>query len=171
MHVRLVWGWSRVRSSRPATSFHGDWNNFCGHYLPSPDSRRAVVSYWKNVPRNSVDKLTDRAQMTWKVAKGSKTLTQQQQQLLLYCIFQVLVSQSLWYQTWWICSVCLYPQQGVMSYKVWVYLITLGQIRQIRDIYSSQSQKSCLVPFAFKFFRFCFKECVILFMVVLYLFV
>ena len=39
-------------TGRPATFFRGNWswNNFYGHSLPSADSRRAVVSYWrKNV--------------------------------------------------------------------------------------------------------------------------
>ena len=51
-NARPVLRRSRVRSSRPATFFCGDWsrNNFYGHSLPSADSRRAVVSYWrKNV--------------------------------------------------------------------------------------------------------------------------
>ena len=65
---------SRVRSSHPATFFCGDWsrNNFYSHSLPSADSRRAVVSYWrKNVhevplstcklPRRLAQELTDRA--------------------------------------------------------------------------------------------------------------
>ena len=37
---------------RSATFFRGDWswNIFYGHSLPSPDSRRAIVSFWqKNV--------------------------------------------------------------------------------------------------------------------------
>ena len=43
---------SRVRSSCPTHSFAEiwSWNKFYGHSLPSTDSRRAVVSYWrKNV--------------------------------------------------------------------------------------------------------------------------
>ena len=48
----LVYGQSQVQSSCQATFFHGvrSWNNLYGHPLPSADSRRAVVSYWrKNV--------------------------------------------------------------------------------------------------------------------------
>ena len=34
----------------PATFFHGDWNIFCGHFVPSADSQWAVVSFsWKNL--------------------------------------------------------------------------------------------------------------------------
>ena len=66
---------SRVRSSCPA-------NPFYNHSLPSADSRRAVVSYWrKNVyqvlvncrgglPRNSVDRLTDCARNDLKCFEG-----------------------------------------------------------------------------------------------------
>ena len=48
-------------------------NNFYSHSLPTADSSRAVVSYWRkyghlvlvnclgSLPRNSVDRLTDRA--------------------------------------------------------------------------------------------------------------
>ena len=49
--VRLT-GDQEVAGSMPAgsaTFFHGDWswNSFYGHSLPSPDSRRAVVSFWQ----------------------------------------------------------------------------------------------------------------------------
>ena len=51
--VRLETRKSRVQPPpRSATFFHGDWswNIFYGHSLPSADSRRAVVSFWrKNV--------------------------------------------------------------------------------------------------------------------------
>ena len=51
--VRLETRRSRVQPPpRSATFFHGDWswNIFYGHSLPSADSRRAVVSFWrKNV--------------------------------------------------------------------------------------------------------------------------
>ena len=51
--VRLEIRRSRVQPPpRSATFFHGDWswNIFYGHSLPSADSRRAVVSFWrKNV--------------------------------------------------------------------------------------------------------------------------
>ena len=46
IHVRLVCGRSRVRSSRPETFFRGDWswnNFFYGHSLPSADSRKVVL--------------------------------------------------------------------------------------------------------------------------------
>ena len=72
----------------PATSFHWDlvMKKFYDHSHPSANSRRAVVSYWRNnghevlvncllvggLPRNSVAKLPDRAR------KGRKTPTQQQ---------------------------------------------------------------------------------------------
>ena len=38
----------QVRSSGPATFFHGDWswNNFYGHSPSTADSRRSVVRYW-----------------------------------------------------------------------------------------------------------------------------
>ena len=94
MCIHLVCRRSWVRSSRPAR-FCGvwSWNNVCSHSLPSIDPRRAVVSYWQKnghlvlvnclggLPRNSVDRLTDRTvpKMTWKVSKGHKTPTQQQQ--------------------------------------------------------------------------------------------
>ena len=58
------------------TFFRWDWSwkHFYDHSLPSADSRRAVVSYWRKnghwvlvnclggLPRNSVARLTDRAQ-------------------------------------------------------------------------------------------------------------
>ena len=61
---------------------------------PSADSRRAVVSYWRkyvhevlpnrlgdlSLPRKSVDRLTDRPDMTGDVYRGRQTTTQQQQQ-------------------------------------------------------------------------------------------
>ena len=51
--VRLETRRSRVQPPpRAATFFRGDWswNIFYGHSLPSADSRRAVVSFWrKNV--------------------------------------------------------------------------------------------------------------------------
>ena len=53
MYVRLETRRSRVRPPpRLATFFRGDWswNILYGHSLPSADSRRAVVSFWrKNV--------------------------------------------------------------------------------------------------------------------------
>ena len=47
--VRLVFRRSWVRSSGPAPSFVEiwSWNNFYGHSLPTADSSRAVVSYWR----------------------------------------------------------------------------------------------------------------------------
>ena len=49
MHVRLVFMRSRIGSSGPATFLCGDEsrNQFYGHSLPSTDSSRAVVSYWR----------------------------------------------------------------------------------------------------------------------------
>ena len=49
MHVRLACRRSRVRSSGPSTFFRGDcsWNHFYGHSLPTADTSRAVVSYWR----------------------------------------------------------------------------------------------------------------------------
>ena len=40
---------------RSATFFHGDWswNIFCGHSLPSADSRRAVVSFCRKNVHNT----------------------------------------------------------------------------------------------------------------------
>ena len=53
---RLVKRWSRVRSSLPAHSFVEiwSWKKFYDHSLPSADSGRAVVSYW----RKNVHKVT-----------------------------------------------------------------------------------------------------------------
>ena len=60
---------------RSGTIFRRDnwsWNNFYGHSLPTAESCMAVVSYWRkyghlvlvnrlgSLPRNSVDRLTDR---------------------------------------------------------------------------------------------------------------
>ena len=59
-----------------------------------PDSRRAVVSYWRkyvhellvnrlgdlSLPRKSVARLSDRPDMTLDVYRGRKTTAQQQQQ-------------------------------------------------------------------------------------------
>ena len=48
--IRLETRRSRVQPPpRSATFFHGDWswNIFYGHSLPSADSRRAVVSFWR----------------------------------------------------------------------------------------------------------------------------
>ena len=61
-----------MRSSDPAPSFVDIWsrNNFYGNSLPTADSSRAIVSYWRKyihvlvnrlgiLPRNSVDMLAD----------------------------------------------------------------------------------------------------------------
>ena len=64
---------------------------------PSADSRGAVVSYWRKdvhevlvnrlgglgLPRKSVVRLTDRPYMTLDVYRGRKTITQQQQRIIL----------------------------------------------------------------------------------------
>ena len=76
--VRLACVRLRVRSLGPATFFCGDWswNHFYGHSLPTTESSRAVVSYWRkdvhlvlvnrleSLPRNSVDRSTVRRDMT-----------------------------------------------------------------------------------------------------------
>ena len=78
MRVRPACRRLRVRSWGPATFFCGDWsgNHFYGHSLPTPDSSRAVVSYWRkdvhlvlvnrlgSLSRNSVIRLTDHLHMT-----------------------------------------------------------------------------------------------------------
>ena len=78
MRIRLACRRSWVRSSGQATFFPGDWswNHFYRHSLPTAHSSRAVVSYWwkdvhlvlvnrfRNLPRNSVVRLTDRLHMT-----------------------------------------------------------------------------------------------------------
>ena len=61
------------------TFFHRDWsqNHFCGHSLPTPDSSRAAVSYWRkdvhqllinclglSLRSKSLVRLTDRLDMT-----------------------------------------------------------------------------------------------------------
>ena len=54
--VRLETRRSRVqRPPRSATFFRGDWswNIFYGHSLPSADSRRAVVSFWRKNVHNT----------------------------------------------------------------------------------------------------------------------
>ena len=54
--VRLEIRRSRVQPpSRSATFFRGDWswNIFYGHSLPSADSRRAVVSFWRKNVHNT----------------------------------------------------------------------------------------------------------------------
>ena len=54
--VRLETRRSRVQSPpRSATFFRGDWswNSFYGHSLPSADSRRAVVSFWRKNVHNT----------------------------------------------------------------------------------------------------------------------
>ena len=54
--VRLETRRSRVQPpSRSATFFRGDWswNIFYGHSLPSADSRRAVVSFWRKNVHNT----------------------------------------------------------------------------------------------------------------------
>ena len=54
--VRLETRRSRVHPPpRSATFFHGDWswNIFYGHSLPSADSRRAVVSFWRKNVHNT----------------------------------------------------------------------------------------------------------------------
>ena len=63
MRARLLIRWSQTRSPPgPATFFRRDWswNIFFGHSLPSADSRRAVVSFW----RKNVHKYTLTAQRT-----------------------------------------------------------------------------------------------------------
>ena len=55
--VRLETRRSRVQPPpRSATFFRGDWswNIFNGHSLPSADSRRAVVSFWRKNVHNTV---------------------------------------------------------------------------------------------------------------------
>ena len=54
--VRLETRRSRVQPPpRSATFFRGDWswNIFYGHSLPSADSRRAVVSFWRKNVHNT----------------------------------------------------------------------------------------------------------------------
>ena len=54
--VRLETRRSRVQPPpRSATFFRGDWswNIFYGHSLPSSDSRRAVVSFWRKNVHNT----------------------------------------------------------------------------------------------------------------------
>ena len=54
--VRLKTRRSRVQPPpRSATFFRGDWswNIFYGHSLPSADSRRAVVSFWRKNVHNT----------------------------------------------------------------------------------------------------------------------
>ena len=54
--IRLETRRSRVQPpSVSATFFRGDWpwNIFCGHSLPSADSRRAVVSFWRKNVHNT----------------------------------------------------------------------------------------------------------------------
>ena len=54
--VRLETRTSRVQPPpRSATFFRGDWssNIFYGHSLPSADSRRAVVSFWRKNVHNT----------------------------------------------------------------------------------------------------------------------
>ena len=47
--------WGRGFNTRSATFFCGDWsgNIFYGHSLPSADSRRAVVSFWRKNVHNT----------------------------------------------------------------------------------------------------------------------
>ena len=54
--IRLETRRSRVKPPpRSATFFHGDWswNIFYGHSLPSADSRRAIVSFWRKNVHNT----------------------------------------------------------------------------------------------------------------------
>ena len=54
--VRLETRRSRVQPPpRSATFFRGDWswNIFYGHSLPSADSRRAVISFWRKNAHNT----------------------------------------------------------------------------------------------------------------------
>ena len=68
------------------TFLGGDWSwkHFYDYYLPSADSRRSVVRYWRNewalmilvnclgdLPWNSVDRLTDRARNDLKSVEES----------------------------------------------------------------------------------------------------
>ena len=56
MRVRLKTRRSRVRTPpRSATFFRGDWswNIFYGHSLPSADSSKAVVSFWRKNVHNT----------------------------------------------------------------------------------------------------------------------
>ena len=53
--MRHPTGDQEVAGSTPATFFPGDWswNIFYGHSVPSPDSRRAVVSFWRKNVHNT----------------------------------------------------------------------------------------------------------------------
>ena len=54
--IRLETRRSRIQPPpRSATFFRGDWswNIFYGHSLPSADSRRAVVSFWRKNVQNT----------------------------------------------------------------------------------------------------------------------
>ena len=65
IHIILYMCWMRrptgdqeVAGSTPTeigNIFHGDWswNIFYGHSLPSADSRRAVVSFWRKNVHNT----------------------------------------------------------------------------------------------------------------------
>ena len=58
--VRMETRRSRVQPPpRSATFFRGDWswNIFYGHSLPSADSRRAVVSFWRKNVHNTGEPL------------------------------------------------------------------------------------------------------------------
>ena len=82
--VRLACKRPRVRSPRPAHSFveTWSWKHFYSHSPAFADSRRAVVSYWREsvhqvlvnclggLPRNSVTRLTDRVRNDLKCVEG-----------------------------------------------------------------------------------------------------
>ena len=76
MHVCLACGRMVVGSIIGSGNILLSWNHFYGHSLPTADSSRAVVSYWRKdvhlvvvnrlgrLPRNSAVRLTDSFAMT-----------------------------------------------------------------------------------------------------------
>ena len=150
MRVRLVFRRSWVQSSGPATFVRGDWswNHFYGHSLPIPGSSRAIVSFlWKDVhcllinhlglslPRKSVDRLTDRHNMTivvdWDVKEHSNKQTIDQVSFELHheksCLCHMQTTKA---------QISLHIWSAPLLFVAWIVWIPPLTIAKISDLAS-----------------------------------
>ena len=132
--------WLETRRSRvhppprSATFFRGDWswNIFYAHSLPSADSRRAVVSFWRKKVHNTgyvwLGKLTalDMTPLGW---LGHKTSTQTNKQWVKAKFHTKLLKDT---ETKGFFKLCWQPYPYVSVFKI--FTINLLSINSLRTI-------------------------------------